>query len=519
MSDVIEDCIVEQPDWNTGEQATLVTAQVMRNCYIRGDRVRPDGSTKPTLKVSSLTAAGSVAALTTYQPHGRVGGDWIVVSGVVKKGGADDGTDDSYFNGAYEVRSATATTLTYDLEGDPTGDDTSEAWLDRITVQRVVITDIDPSSGIVTTASPHYRAPAIDGDTPRDFVQITGVKKSDGSLSTLWNGYFKVEPYNSATHGRVKFKIAPQGAETFIYSNAQVLMNLHQALSGNARIVERNRVWHCAVGVYHDTWTRWDLVVRNNYFHDVAYGVQVALGLEDDLGRAGEASYNGGVVTVEVTTGPFGLREGAIVRITGDPSYDRYFRIRNVKAAEKTFDYDEPGSPPPSSVTIKEKFQSWRVIAEKNVIEQALRMKGAQNHPPPWGIPMGGASFPYYHPDPVLYLQHNLLLRRNLIRPRDGATAPAADPDPDKNPFGIFIDGAQNVVMEGNLINVFNVSSRSMLLSYCDVIKTLNNSRSDGTPLRAQRIQYVPSEAELGHVPDFQDSLEEAILLQGMKKP
>jgi hypothetical protein len=132
---------------------------------------------------------------------------------------------------------------------------------------------------------------------------------------------------------------------------------------------------------------------------------------------------------------------------------------------------------------------------------------------------MGGASFPYYHPDPVLYLQHNLLLRRNLIRPRDGATAPAADPDPDKNPFGIFIDGAQNVVMEGNLINVFNVSSRSMLLSYCDVIKTLNNSRSDGTPLRAQRYQYVPSEAELGHVPDFQDSLEEAILLQGMKKP
>ncbi|MBI2925117.1 MAG: hypothetical protein HYY24_05360 [Verrucomicrobia bacterium] len=605
MSNVIEDCIIEQPDWNTGDQATLISAQVIRNCFVRGDRVRPgpfpqipvlsltysgdrvtlktpfshqlttddritvrgvmvggqlstlfngnfdvdavpspktleyllseSGSgtptgtitvgreSKPTLKVKALNGAQvgdppvSVAKLQTDVPHNRALEEWIVVSGVLDA----NGQDDSVYNGAFKVHALDTndpTVLYYKWlspDSDPGVEATGDIWLDRITAQRVVISGVakdppaTPDKLLITTASPHYRA-------KDDWVQLV-----DLSPATL-DGYYKVLEEGLK---RNEFKVQPAslpGGEVGKTGTSTVLLNLHQALTGNSRIVERNRVWHCFVGVYHDTWTRQDLVVRHNYFYDVAWAVQEALWDNDssyDVQRRGTAAHSGGVVTVTVNSQTtFGLTEGAIVEISGDPNYNGFYRIRNVKPADRTFQYDKPGSSPDSgTLTIKEYFQSWRVIVEKNIIEQALRIKDGQNHPPPWGIPMGGFSFPYSHPG--LYLLHNLLLRGNLIRPRDGATAPGQTSDPDKNPFGIFIDSAQNVVMEGNLINVFDVSRRSMLVSYSEAIKTLNNSRFDGTPLRAQRIQYVPTETELGHFPDFLDSLQEAILLRGMKKP
>jgi hypothetical protein len=608
MSNVVEDCIVEQPDWNTGHQASLVTAQVIRNCYIRGDRVRPgpfpqiplvnltyvgsrvtvttpfahqfmvgdritvrgvmvggqlstlfngnfpvdavpspktleyllgqsgsgtpsggtvERESKPTLRVKSLTrtlvGSNYEAELETYEAHNRGQDEWIVVSGVLDA----NGQDDSLYNGVFQIDSLDTENpnkLKYAVGATDPGTATGDIWLDRITAMDVVISQVlkdplppqTPDKLLIKTASPHYRA-------KDDWVQLVGLNPS-----TL-DGYYKVLEDGLS---RKEFKVQPASLPDTVSHTAisEVLLNYHQALSGNSRIVERNRVWHCAAGVYHDTWTRPDLVVRHNYFYDVWRAVQEALRDNDayylNPDRSGSAEVSGNLVTV--TSLKHGLREGALVLIDAPAGYESYeglfpISLTPIPVAEQKdkFTYTKAGVTPPTapSLTIVEYFQSWRVIAEKNIIEQALPIKAAQYHPPPYGIPMGGGSFPFYHPDPVLYLQHNLLLRRNLIRLRDGATDPDPDRhDPDKNPFGIFIDGAQNVVMEGNLINVFDVSRRSMLLSYCDVIKTLNNSRFDGTPLRAQRIQYVPSEAELGHVADFLDSLEEAIFLKGIRK-
>ncbi|MBI2928466.1 MAG: hypothetical protein HYY24_22585 [Verrucomicrobia bacterium] len=457
MSNVIEDCIIEQPDWNTGDQATLLSAQVIRNCFLRGDRVRPDGAAKPTLKIKSLTRQNLVATLETYVAHGRITGDGIVISGVR----ASNGTDDSQWNGPFKVQSATSTTLTYNLEAAPGSDDTSDAWLDRVTARTVVINkvkwksddhkvleiytyDPDAQNPQPTSGWPHYRAPG-------DWVQLTNL-----SPSSL-NGYYKVidESFCTRTKFRVQWSTTDNAPEPGWTATQAVLLNHHQALSGNSRIVERNRVWHCSNGLYHDTWDIQDRVVRQNYFYDVGTGVVDS-------------------IDIAHPSGPF-----------------------NVK----------------------------RCVVENNIVELGFRPVAPAwaNHGPPVGIGFSGQAYTRDHPGQ--YLQHNLAIRGNLIRHVGGAVDPRSEPNPNqpKNTVGIGIDSADGIVIENNVVDVEveNTAKRSILVSYSAAIKTLNNTRTDGTPLRAQDwTKPAGSQTEYYnfHFPNLATELEDAILLQLLRK-
>lgn len=61
LSNVVEDCILEQPAWNTGWQVTGLAAQVLRNNFVRGDRVRPPDDPKPTLRTKRLAGRAGLA--------------------------------------------------------------------------------------------------------------------------------------------------------------------------------------------------------------------------------------------------------------------------------------------------------------------------------------------------------------------------------------------------------------------------------------------------------------------------
>jgi hypothetical protein len=74
---------------------------------------------------------------------------------------------------------------------------------------------------------------------------------------------------------------------------------------------------------------------------------------------------------------------------------------------------------------------------------------------------------------------YNLVLRGNLLRNRDGLQ----DPSPVLL-WGMFIDNAQNLVVEDNVINF----TKQYPISHqrCEKLKFLNNQRNDGTPVRGE---------------------------------
>jgi hypothetical protein len=303
---VIEDCIAERPSPNPVNNSTILhhgggerpdgvqayhRGCAIRNCYVNGEIVY--GTLIP-LPINSIgyDAAAHVVTVTTRAPHLLTRPGNVVVRGVTVSGNPNN-----LFNGVFGVASVeSATTFKYELVTTATPD-ASSGYVGGgvssipVAVQSIVrddTLDVCPTLALhdfqafedtylLTTREPH-------GRTRNNNLRVRGVQKPNPlnpALSidtTAFNGVFAVDDYLPSRPNEVQYTLLqqPDAKDNELrYGPASANMG-HQALSadnGTGTVVEGNRVFHCSTGgPFHDTWPTKDLIVRNNYYHDVRCG-------------------------------------------------------------------------------------------------------------------------------------------------------------------------------------------------------------------------------------------------------
>jgi hypothetical protein len=304
VDSVIEDCIAERPTPNPVNNSTILllgggeTADdgmqayhrgcAIRNCYINGQIIY--GTSIP-LPISSISydAAAHIVTVTTRAPHLLARPGNAVVRGVTV-----NSNPNNLFNGVFEVASVeSATTFKYELVTTDTPDAGNGYVGGGVSTIPVAVKSIVPDDTIeicptlalhdfqvyeprylLTTWAPH-------GRTRNNNLRVTGVHGRDLQdldkwiLSAAFDGAFEVEDYVPARPNEIPYTLhrQPDVRESDLSYEGGFVNIGHQALSadnGTGAVVEGNRVFHCASGgPYQDTWSTKDLVVRNNYFHDV----------------------------------------------------------------------------------------------------------------------------------------------------------------------------------------------------------------------------------------------------------
>jgi hypothetical protein len=303
---VIEDCIAERPSPNPVNNSTILhhgggerpdgvqayhRGCAIRNCYVNGEIIY--GTLIP-LPINSISydATAHVVTVTTRAPHLLTRPGNVVVRGVTV-----GGNPNNLFNGVFEVASVeSATTFKYELVTTATPDagngyvgggvSSIPVAVEKITPDDTL--DICPTLAlhdfqvyedtyILTTREPH-------GRTRNNNLRVRGVQKPDpvdptkSIDTTAFNGAFPVDDYIPSRPNEAQYTLLRQpdaNNSELRYGPAFVNMG-HQALSadnGTGTVVEGNRVYHCSTGgPFHDTWATKDLIVRNNYYHDVRCG-------------------------------------------------------------------------------------------------------------------------------------------------------------------------------------------------------------------------------------------------------
>lgn len=297
----IEDCIIERPfRSNAREMPCIATQQafyqnsVFRNNLMDCALVNP-GPFIP-VPIQNLTGNGTSGTLVTLRQHDLQPGDKVIITG----------TDS--LNGIYSVTSKTDE-WTAVLDGVPTGTSTIGA-AEKFSKPSLLVSSLtwtnpigsDPYATVVT-AVPHNRVVddyiCIDGASPADYngtFKVTWVS-TDG-LSLRCN--LLTNPGTSPATGEIwldkvfvswRMRFTGYGAPT---TGIRAIM----ADGGRGTVVEGNRVFNCDWGLYYDeTYSplspdviskTTDLIIRDNYFYSVLYGIYVKranTGVLNPIGR------------------------------------------------------------------------------------------------------------------------------------------------------------------------------------------------------------------------------------------
>jgi len=307
VGSVIEDCIAERPSPNAVNNSTILhmgggeTADdgvqayhrgcAIRNCYVNGQIIY--GTSIP-LPINSISydASAHVVTVTTKAPHLLTKPGNAVVRGVTVSGNPSN-----LFNGVFEVASVeSATTFKYELvttDAPDAGNGHVGGGVSTIPVAVESLTKDDTlevcptlalhdfqvyeNSYILTTRAPH-------GRTRNNNLRVYNVLKPNDFPSEAFNGSFAIDDYIPAKPKEVEYTLLkePDADAAQLHLSGAVVNTFHQALSvdnGTGTVVEGNRVFHSHIGgPYHDTWSTKDVVIRNNYYHDVSYGPHQSLG-------------------------------------------------------------------------------------------------------------------------------------------------------------------------------------------------------------------------------------------------
>jgi hypothetical protein len=152
-------------------------------------------------------------------------------------------------------------------------------------------------------------------------VNVSGVKVG-GLLDDRFNGRFPIKSVTSPTEADPRYKLEFEiNVDVTVAPNFTAFGLVGSALQvlsgegGTEAVLESNRVFHCLTGgPYHDTWASRDVMVRNNYYHDVITGPYQNIGPGVSTTDAGiglaSLTVTGGVATA-VTNEPHGLIAGS----------------------------------------------------------------------------------------------------------------------------------------------------------------------------------------------------------------
>lgn len=373
---VIEDCIAEQPSPNCVNNSTIfglggasrpsdgalsyARACAIRNCVVNGQYVYG-----PQVGIASVASqqVGQewIITLTTKTPHQRT-----VPGNVVVRGVAVANSFANPVNGVFAIHQVVnSTQLTYKVTTNPgITTNPNNVDLDNATTgggvssHPVTIESITQVSGNlykVKTLGPHFR-------TTNNNVVIQGVRFWQGTnrvTSKVFNGNFAVDAYDPAHPDELFYSLGDTPEGQPVQNDSAIIGMLHQALTTGAAwatVVEGNRIFHCGTGgPYQDTGSNRELIVRNNYYHDVFVGPR-----QDLAGINGGIDYTNtpipldqlrheGATAIATCQNPHGFRVNdlvTIVDVTGDDAdlYNGTFPIAPEGSATE-FRYSMPGTP------------------------------------------------------------------------------------------------------------------------------------------------------------------------------
>ncbi len=509
---VIDDCIVENPFPNStgsvspvifgsGDYGNTLTTYtkgaVTRNCLLNFDHIDRE------VPIASISISGGLATATTKIPHGRLTGEWVVISGALINGSLGN-----TYNGSYQISNITPTTFTYSpvaydtikygYLNVPTVDAAGEMYIGRVSSHRV------PIKSLSVTANPPYLA-TLETDGPHNrlpgqnvllrLVQV-GTPPLD---SPAFNKSFVISALISPT--TLTFAMATNPGTPVSVTNA-IIGSGFQALTGDTGIgtvLERNRVFGCEIGVYHDAFSTKDLWIRKNTFSDVLAAVKQNMG-----GFAAwpvKSLTNGGTggrtATVE-TYSAHGLAKGKLISVdnaflVGAPSKSPYYNgLFNVDTVlgPTLFSYimtnDAGGqaalTTPPGPPIFGDLWQVGRLLFQKNLVDLAQVIQSSG-----YGAPMGLYIAGFLSPPTYGFIQ--VFVRGNFMNYLNYAT--------ELNGYlqrGMGVYDTENVVADDNVIQVG--SAAPILVSSNGQTKCFNNQNAAGKLLQASNTLVYFNELE-----------------------
>ena len=265
---VVEDCILDLPFLNNVRETACITFAggerpgdgvmahhkgcVVRNCFID---CKYSNNEVPISTISfSNSATGTVL---TKVPHNLVANQWVVITGAVINGVLPND-----INGSFTATPVVSDTYRFTITSansqpaNPTGD----MYINRPPSQRVAISGLSVSGTVatLTTITPHNRVPGQN-------VVLNNVLVG-GSPANAFNAAFPITQIVSPT--ALQFTISPNPGTPINVANAWFGVDFYAFVANGGRgvIVEGNRTLNTTFGLYRDSWSTKDVVIRDNYF-------------------------------------------------------------------------------------------------------------------------------------------------------------------------------------------------------------------------------------------------------------
>jgi hypothetical protein len=313
-----------------------------------------------------------------------------------------------------------------------------------------------------------------------DYVAITNPAELP---LNKWNGLFKITriEFTPPNPNKFEFAMPDPGADL----HTKILCGAgFQALSmGMCRggIVEDNRVFNTWIaGPYQDTYSTRDIVVRRNYYRNVATGHYYLMGGLSDIAGLSVLTHSGLEALATTDANPHTLIKGGRVRITqASPShYNGFFEITDVPQANQ-FKYNmtsDPGSDSSPGAKVQRVWGADKIVVEDNVVELSDLFSWE------WGAPGAGVQIfdsitgaALIAPPPP-FVHGEIVVRNNVVCHVDGAL------NPNFVAGGVQIASAKKVIVENNVIDV--VPTNSLVTYRCGTAHFFNNRTSAGLLIR-----------------------------------
>ena len=211
-------------------------------------------------------------------------------------------------------------------------------------------------------------------------------------------------------------------------------------------VVEGNHIHNTDIGgPFQDVRSIRDLIVRNNFYKNVAVGASLKLGqLGSSLGSGTDNLSRSGSVATITNIPVTALAVGDRVRlVTSAGGYTGVYQIRTVQTTapiQFTVGVASSGATPVSVSSVQRVQSVARTIIEGNVIELVPGTSGTVA----FEVRDNNAA----NPEPPDYLHGDVIIRNNKIRYMDGAT-----PIDSGAATLIVVEGVKNLIVKDNVLD------------------------------------------------------------------
>lgn len=323
--------------------------------------------------------------------------------------------------------------------------------------------------GTKTGSQPCYAVAVITGDRSAGLTEVidTGIEECiavlpDASVSNVGPAVaFHAGGKEDAASNAEAYGKGPYIRNCFVDCGSPTATPEYRGLSiGWCRggIVEGNQVHNTKYGgPYQDKASSRDVIVRNNYYKNVAKGPYWNLGLLNPATPTAltslvrDLAYDvSGKTALATTSADHNLQIGERVKIdasAGPTQFKGAFVIKDVPATTQ-FRYQmdsDPGGTSPTSPTMQKILGIGRLVVESNTVELATGTTGLI------GIQLADTEADGTSTQQTPDFRHgDVIVRQNKVRYVDGAY------DPGWSGEAVKIAGAQRVVVSENVVDLAN---------------------------------------------------------------